>query len=98
LEKEALFRRALNKVAPRKDRDEFGAPPGAPAGGQPLYHRVSGSADGPRITYDMGPPQRRGILWWDKDWLFVVRTGGEERPAEFLKKYLAALNAPAAER
>jgi hypothetical protein len=51
-----------------------------------------GSADGPRIIYRLRPPDRNGILWWDKGWLFVVRTVGEGDASAFLKKYLATLS------
>jgi hypothetical protein len=94
LEKEALFRRALDKVNPPKDKPGAAAPPGGPGDGQVHYHMVTGSPDSPRISYDLSPPHRHGMLWWDRDWLFVVRTGGGKSPGDFLKQYLAAISAP----
>ena len=51
----------------------------------------NGSAKTPRLTYRISPPDRRGILWHDKGWLFVVRTDGEGDPEAFLKTYLATI-------
>jgi hypothetical protein len=96
--KQDLFQRALEKIHPQQDPDDLSRPPRKLRGGQPQYHTVVGTAEGPRISYTVGPPKRRGILWWDRGWLFVVRTEGERNPEEFLKDYLVALSNPQPER
>jgi predicted Ser/Thr protein kinase len=86
LEKEALFRRAHDKIAPKEEAFP-GKPPDRPKG----WHSVRGSPDAPWFGYSHGPPTQHGMLWWDKDWLFLARSRTIEDPGDFLKDYLASL-------
>jgi hypothetical protein len=98
LEREALYRRALERLNPPKEDQDGLGPEKPPAGpDRSTYRFLSGSGESPRIIYRLGPPSRNGILWWDKGWLFVVRTTGGGDAAEFFKRYLAALSGQEAE-
>jgi Protein kinase domain len=89
LEKEALFKRATEAINP-PEKQGSGSSTGESG---PSYRSISGSAEAPRMSYRMGLPDRRGILWWDKGWLFVARIEGAGDPEAFLKQYLAAITA-----
>ncbi len=85
LEKEALYKRALE---------------GPKAGETPLPGQVSTRRQNFRVTngtpqeqllwYRMSPPDEKGILWWDKGWLFVARSTTGDDPEPFLRQCLTA--------
>jgi hypothetical protein len=96
-EREAIYRRALERINPPRD-EKVGVGPGRTPGGQgqPALRYVFGSAESPRILYRLGVSDKNGLLWWDREWLFVVRTEGGGDAAEWFKKYLLALSSPEA--
>jgi hypothetical protein len=86
LEKEALYKRALE---------------GPKAGETPAPAQVSTRRQNYRVThgtpqeqllwYRMSPPDEKGVLWWDKGWLFVARSTSGDDPEPFLREYVTAL-------
>lgn len=91
LEKEALFRRAYDQLAPDKDSNISKRPIHS---GRQGFRGVTGEVKGNVLSFELYPgsdPNPYGILWWDKDWLFLVR-GTRMDPDHFFKDYLATLS------
>lgn len=87
LEKEALFRRAMDLA----DKDQKTSPT--------VYSSISGSPQGNRLaihverTQSSGKAVRvRANLWWSHDWLCVLRTPLSQDPEPLLKEYLQWLS------
>jgi serine/threonine protein kinase len=91
LEKEALFKRAIEAIEPpRRSLDQYHDT--ATKRDRPFGFMMNGRADGPRLVYRTQSPDRRGVFWWDRDWLFLARTDSQADPEAFLKRYLEVLN------
>jgi hypothetical protein len=91
LEKEALLKRAIEAIdPPKRSRDQF--PDTATKRDRPFSSMMNGRPDGPRLVYRTQKPDRRGVFWWDRDWLFLARTESQADPEAFLKRYLEVLN------
>ncbi len=44
------------------------------------------------LWYTMSPPDEKGVLWWDKGWLFVARSTTDDDPEPFLREFVTALS------
>ena len=96
LEKEALLRRAYERLLPNEDSKSDGRSGNSTREG---YHKIRGSVEGIFLSYEVGPgltPNQYGVFWWDKDWLFLARSSVVRDPGAFLKDYLATLSGAAA--
>jgi serine/threonine protein kinase len=87
VEKEAIYGRILRRVSPSN-------PPGANQG----FRSVNGSITSARIVFHVNDPfggmKLRGVAWWNRGWLFLVRTETSTDPDPLLRRYLEAINAP----
>ena len=81
LEKEALYKRAIEG---RKAGEQ--PPPGQVNIGGQNYRVVHGTAQDRLLWYQMSPPDQKGVLWWNKGWLFVARSTTGEDPEPFLRR------------
>jgi hypothetical protein len=80
-EKEDLFQGVRDIFQPRTGGRQSRFPHG----------RVSGSKKSSHLTYLLPQPEERGVLWWNRGWLFVVRSLGGPDPEQFLKVYAAVI-------
>ena len=87
LEKEALYKRALE--APKAGEPP---PPGQANIPRQNYRVTHGTPQDPLLWYSMSPPDEKGILWWDKGWLFVARSTTGDDPEPFLREFVTSLN------
>jgi hypothetical protein len=55
--------------------------------------KFGNEASSRRYSYAFSPPMERGMLWGDKGWLFLARSGDVENVEEFLEAYLKAIAA-----
>lgn len=58
--------------------------------GQPSHYHVETTV-GNRFSFKTGPPEERGVGWWDGERLFWVLTGGGDDPEAILQDYLEDL-------
>jgi hypothetical protein len=82
LEKEAVYRRAYDVLAP-EDEDA------------PRSFFITGSVEGSFLAYQVNSRKDLmpyGIFWWDQNWLFFARSRNVENLEVFLKEYLAVLS------
>ncbi len=87
LEKEALYKRALE--GPKAGETP---PPGQVSARRQNYRVTHGTPQEPLLWYRMSPPDEKGVLWWDKGWLFVARSTSGDDPEPFLREYVTALS------
>jgi hypothetical protein len=76
LEREVLFKRLLDSVNKRGNGMRI----------------VQGTADSYRLRYTLGPPDEKGFLWWNQDWLFVALSREAVDVEEFLRTYLDVIS------
>jgi hypothetical protein len=87
LEKEALYKRALE--GPKAGE----APPPGQANIRRQNFRVThGTSQDPLLWYNMSPSDEKGVLWWDKGWLFVARSTSGDDPEPFLREFVTTLS------
>jgi len=43
------------------------------------------------LRFVVGPPRQRGLIWWRRDWMIVVRAEGSDDLGPFLRSYLEAI-------
>jgi hypothetical protein len=87
LEKEALYKRVI-------DGTKGGPPrPGQTSINAGNYRVVHGTPQERLLWYHMSPPDQKGVLWWNKGWLFVARSTTGADPEPFLRQYLIASSA-----
>jgi hypothetical protein len=67
-----IFKRLLDSIEKRQD----------------LRHWVDGTADSPRLRFSIGPPDEKGVLWWNQGWLFIAITRDAVDIEPFLLTYL----------
>ena len=60
----------------------------ANAGGPSLYRYTNGTSQDQRITYELSPPEQKGVLWWAKGWLFLSRSTSGADADKFLREFL----------
>jgi serine/threonine protein kinase len=87
LEKEALFQRAIDVA----EKDKKSQPNG--------YSMVTGTPRNSKVTIHVDRPgsfgktnRVRAVLWWGRDWLFIVRTPLTTEPDPLMTQYLQWLN------
>ncbi|HEY7311735.1 MAG TPA: serine/threonine-protein kinase [Gemmataceae bacterium] len=72
LEREALFKCLLDSIEKRSNGRRI----------------VQGDANSYRLTYSLGPPNEKGMLWWNQGWLFIAFTRDTVDVEAFLRTYL----------
>ncbi len=87
LEREALYKRALE--GPKAGEQP---PPGQVNVRRQNFRVTHGTPQDPLLWYSMSPPDEKGVLWWDKGWLFVARSTGGDDPEPFLREFVTALS------
>jgi serine/threonine protein kinase len=87
LEKEGLFQRAIDAM----EKDKKAQPNG--------FSMVSGNARNNRVVIHVDRPgsfgkqiRVRALLWWSRDWMFIVRTPLATDPDPLMTHYLQWLN------
>ena len=69
--------------------------PGGPFGLVASGQNLQGSVEGTYLSFEFNPsggdPERYGIFWSDRGWLFLVRSSNAGEPGTFLKDYLAVV-------
>ena len=88
LEKEALYKRTLEGPKPGEP-----PPPGEAHIPRQNYRVTHGTSQDALLWYSMSPPDEKGVLWWDKGWLFVARSTTGVDPDPFLRAFVTALSA-----
>jgi hypothetical protein len=76
LEREALFKRLLDSVEKR----------------QSMHRIVQGNRDSDRVIFSLGPPDEKGVLWWNQGWLFVAFTRDAVDVEALLRSYLEMIS------
>jgi hypothetical protein len=83
LEKEAQYLRVIHVLEKQKGK------------GTAHPSLVAGTALSSRLTYHLGDkvkeattPRPRGVLWWNRSWLFLMQTDETVDPEPLLLKYL----------
>jgi hypothetical protein len=78
---------ALGVIAPKQDNGVVVRPS---RGTNPnRFQSVTGSPQSPWMRYSFGLPiEQQGFFWWDKDWLFLVRSTKVAGTEQFLKEML----------
>jgi serine/threonine protein kinase len=88
LEKEAQYQHVINALEKQRGKNDA--------------HRnlFDGSALSPRLTYHLGDrakgvvkPRPRGVLWWNRGWLFLLQTEEAVDPEPLLLNYLERFKA-----
>ncbi len=82
LEREAAFRRLLAGIETRQSTRRF----------------VQGTADSYRLIFSLGPPDEKGVLWWNQGWLFVAFTRDAVDVEALLQTYLDMISWEAKKR
>jgi serine/threonine protein kinase len=72
LERETMFKRLIDSLKKRQN----------------LRHWVEGTADSHRLRFSIGPPDEKGVLWWNQGWLFIAITRDAVDVEPFLLTYL----------
>jgi hypothetical protein len=53
---------------------------------------VQGTADSDRLIFSISPPDERGVLWWNQDWLFVAFSRDAVDVEALLRTYLERIS------
>jgi serine/threonine protein kinase len=72
LEREAIFKHLLDSIEKRQN----------------AHRMVQGTADSYRVIFSLGPPDEKGVLWWNQGWLFVAFTRDALDVEALLRTYL----------